>query len=505
MAASIVAALFGLSILFLFYLRQKPSLPLPPGPKGKPIIGNLADLPPPNTPEWKHWLEFQDRYGPINSITILGQTIIVLHDARMVVDLLEKRSSIYSSRPRLVFAGEMIGWNDVLALQPSNGRFRAYRKAVHQVLGTKSLVEKFNPLQEREARRFLQRLLDDPVDLVQHLRSEAGAIILKIAYGYTVKTDGHDPLVKMANDAMESFSTAGSPGMWMVDTIPALKYLPTWFPFAKFQRLGRIWRTQLLTAMETPYRMVRKQMADGTHSPSYLSALLEKPLTEEDEHIAQWTAGSLFTGGADTTVSTLITFFLAMALNPDVQTKAQEELDRVLGPYTLPCAADRPKLPYINAIVKESLRWYPVAPMGLPHLCTKEDEYQGYRIPKGAIVMQNIWSITHNPTTYSSPETFNPDRFLGATPDPDPADVVFGFGRRICPGRVLADSSIFVTVAMALAVLKIQPGAGEGKEMGGKKLEVDFSPGVVSHPVLPRGGVRVVARSKRHEEVVGGR
>ena len=78
-----------------------------------------------------------------------------------------------------------------------------------------------------------------------------------------------------------------------------------------------------------------------------------------------------------------MTFFLAMALNPGVQIKAQEELDRVLGPYTLPCATDRPRLPYINAIVKESLRWYPVAPMGLPHLCTEEDEYEGYRIPKG--------------------------------------------------------------------------------------------------------------------------
>ncbi|PWY71805.1 putative cytochrome P450 [Aspergillus sclerotioniger CBS 115572] len=499
--AAFVIAFFGLTLLLILRLRQKPSLPLPPGPKGKPIIGNLGDLPPPDTPEYKHWLQLRDRYGPINSITTLGQTIIILHDARMAVDLLEKRSSVYSSRPRLVFAGEIIGWNDVLALQPYNGRFRAYRKALHQVLGTKALVSKFNPLQELEARRFLQRLLDDSENLVQHIRTEAGAIILQIAYGYTINPDGHDPLVKMANEAMESFSTAGSPGMWLVDTIPALKYLPSWFPFAKFQRLGRTWRTQLLTTVETPYQLVREKMANGTQTPSYLSSLLnkEKPLTEEEEFIAKWTSVALFTGGSDTSVSTLMTFFLAMALNPDVQTKAQEELDRVLGPYTLPCASDRPRLPYINAIVKESLRWCPVAPMGLPHLCTEEDEYEGYRIPKGAIVMQNIWSFTHNPTTYPEPDRFNPERFLGETPQADPAEVVFGFGRRICPGRVLADSSIFMTVAMVLAMMRISPEEGMGGKSG-----VELTPGVVSQPVLPRGGVRVVARSKQHEEVVRG-
>lgn len=83
-----------------------------------------------------------------------------------------------------------------------------------------------------------------------------------------------------------------------------------------------------------------------------------------------------------------------MALNPHIQDKAQAELDTILGPYTLPKLSDREKLPYTNAIVKESLRWYPVAPMGLPHLCVEGDVYDGYSIPKGAMVMGNIWYIS---------------------------------------------------------------------------------------------------------------
>ncbi|RAL04564.1 cytochrome P450 [Aspergillus ibericus CBS 121593] len=283
-ATIIVIALVGLPLLFLLrHLRQEPSLPLPSGPKGKPIFQErygislrqpysyVLDLTPP---------------GPISSITILGQTMILLHDARMAVELLEKRFSNYSSPTSSSLCRRD---DDVLALQPYNGRFRAYRKAMHQILGTTSLVAKFNPLQELEARRFVQRFLDDPADWVQHIKTsewdrEAGAIILQIAYGHT---------------------------------------------------LGRAWRAQLLATMETPYRMVQERMANGTQGPSYLSALLEKKesLTEEEELIAKWSAGSLFTGGADTTVSTIMAFFLAMSLHPDVQVKAQEEIDRVLGPH----------------------------------------------------------------------------------------------------------------------------------------------------------------------------
>lgn len=80
-----------------------------------------------------------------------------------------------------------------------------------------------------------------------------------------------------------------------------------------------------------------------------------------------------------------------MALYPDVQKKAQEELDRVIRPNKLPTFADRAKLPYIEAVVNESLRWHPVAPMGIPHMCTEDDLYEGYLIPKGSLVLPNIW------------------------------------------------------------------------------------------------------------------
>jgi cytochrome P450 len=90
-------------------------------------------------------------------------------------------------------------------------------------------------------------------------------------------------------------------------------------------------------------------------------------------------------------VSSVGTFFLAMALNPEVQIKAQEEIDRVIGLGRLPTVEDRKRLPYINAVVQEVLRWHPVVPMGVPHMSTVDDMYDGYFIPKGSLLMPNIW------------------------------------------------------------------------------------------------------------------
>lgn len=84
-------------------------------------------------------------------------------------------------------------------------------------------------------------------------------------------------------------------------------------------------------------------------------------------------------------------FLLAMTLYPEVQVKAQDEIDRVLGPCRLPTVADRSRLPYIDAVVKEVLRWHPVGPMGVPHTSTEDDTWGEYFIPKGSMLMPNIW------------------------------------------------------------------------------------------------------------------
>jgi cytochrome P450 len=84
-------------------------------------------------------------------------------------------------------------------------------------------------------------------------------------------------------------------------------------------------------------------------------------------------------------------FFLAMVLSPDIQAKAQDEIDRVVGRNRLPSFVDKSSMPYISCVVWECFRWNPPLPMAAPHFVTEDDEYKGYRIPKGSTIMPNVW------------------------------------------------------------------------------------------------------------------
>lgn len=101
----------ALAVLLALYLARKLSqrsqLPLPPGPKPWPLVGNIADFPPAGEPEWKHWLKFKEQYGPVCSLTVLGQTIIIIHDREIIYELFEKKALSYSARPFATFASDM--------------------------------------------------------------------------------------------------------------------------------------------------------------------------------------------------------------------------------------------------------------------------------------------------------------------------------------------------------------------------------------------------------------
>lgn len=170
-----------------------------------------------------------------------------------------------------------------------------------------------------------------------------------------------------------------------------------------------------------------------------------------------------------------------MVIYPEIQKKAQLEIDTVIGTDRLPNFGDRSSLPYINALAKEVLRWQPVAPMGMPHLAAQDDVYQDMFIPKGTILVPNIRVFTHDAEIYKNPDYFQPERFLGKESEMDPTTLCFGFGRRICPGRELADSDLFLTIAISLAAFNIVKTKNATYSEDDSSLR--FMSGVVSHPI----------------------
>ncbi|KAF4601249.1 hypothetical protein EYR38_005901 [Pleurotus pulmonarius] len=483
---SLIARLLAASLFFAIFIvlriKFRPRrLPLPPGPKGLPLVGNILDMP--KEQEWLTFAKWGEKWGDICSISILGQTIIILNSPEAATDMLDKKSSIYSDRPVLQMGGELVGWKNTMALLPYGERFRNYRRSFHRTIGTRSNVAKFHSPQELETRRFLSRVLVNPAELSSHIRQTVGSVTLRITHGYETR-EANDPFIELADKATEQFSLATAPGGWMVDFIPWLRHVPDWVPGTEFKQKAKAWSCTLNAMADQPFEFVRKQMAAGVASPSFTSLLLEskQPHPEAEDDI-KWISASLYSGAADTTVSAIYAFFLAMALHPEVASKAQQEIEAVVGTNRLPTFADREHLPYVSALTKEVLRWNSVVPLGpyiihlvhmhrakryltaVPHVATQDDVHEGYFIPKGSLVMPNLWGMTHDPRRYRNPTVFNPERFIpseGRHVEPDPYDVVFGFGRRICPGSYLADGMIFITCAMSLAVFNISKAVEHG-------------------------------------------
>ncbi|SPJ71997.1 related to O-methylsterigmatocystin oxidoreductase [Fusarium torulosum] len=374
----------------------------------------------------------------------------------------------------MVFAGEMVGWEDSVGFSGYNDRLKTYRKNMARIIGSKTAAAEYNSLQEAEVGHFLLHVLDKPENMVDHIRKEAGSVILKIAYNYTAEPFKEDVLINMAGKSMDNFATAGVPGAFLYDMFQTGCQGPT------FKRLARQWSSELGDLLEKPYAFVKHQHSLGRKDNSFVTRLLEAgDSTAEEKLTNKWSAASLYAAGADITVSSLACFFLAMKPYPEVQKKAQEEIDRVVGGDRLPTTEDRSNTSHLDAIVKEVLRWHPIAPMGLPHTCTEDDIFDGYLIPKGSMVVSNILHFAHDPEVYSEPMAFKPERFLsddGNQPKLDPQTYAFGFGRRVCPGRALAENALFLNIAQSLAVFNIS------KDEKEPELQLKFTSGVVSHP-----------------------
>ncbi|OAA78163.1 Cytochrome P450 [Akanthomyces lecanii RCEF 1005] len=399
----------------------------------------------------------------------------------------------------------MCGFHKWISFMQYDPTWRQHRKAIHQQMGTKKTAAQFNDAQDMETRRLLVRLTEDPKGLFQHIRSEAAAIILRVTYGYAINPHEPDPLMLLIDTMMDNFSKAFVPACWVVDSIPLLRFLPSWLPGMSFKTTAADWLRINHQANDVPYAFVQQQMQKGTHRPSYVSQQIEQStrdgtlaMDRDVEDTIKWTASVMYGGGSDTTAAVISAFFQAMVMFPDVQAKAQREIDTVVGSSRLPELQDQDQLPYVSAVVKEALRWFPITPMGVSHVNEEEIEYAGFTIPKGSIIMPATWWFQNDPQVHANPSSFEPERFMAPRNEPDPAQTIFGHGRRVCPGRFLADMSLFLTLSRVLAVLDVRKAVDKSGQPIDAKLQ--FQPGMISRPAeFP---FYIAVRSPSHARLV---
>ncbi|KAH6908361.1 O-methylsterigmatocystin oxidoreductase [Coprinopsis sp. MPI-PUGE-AT-0042] len=457
--------------------RNPRGLPLPPGPKGVPILGNMLQI-----AQGKSWETYQDlsrEFGNLIYLEIMGKPLLILNSTKEINDLLEKKGL-------KLFRSLQMGWD--FGLADYGPYWKDNRRVFHQYFNPGQL-SKYHPVLEQQSRVFLQRLAADPHDFMEIAKYFFGAVVMQISYG--VSDPGYtSKLIDDAEAIVGGFAEVAIPGRFLVDTFHFLRFVPSWFPGAQWKRVLEgygakckdVYHRTFEDAMERSRNGIQGQHANVADDIIPKLPDTSDPTYKAKEEEARNATLIAYISGVDTTTHSAHALFLALAMYPKVQKRAQEELESVIGACRLPKPSDMPKIPYLVALIKELSRWHSVAPLAVPRTVRDDAEYNGYFIPKGTM----------------DPMEFRPERYLkdgqidSSVLDPDAA--AFGFGRRICPGRHLSNESLTFMVASLLSVFNITP----AKDVNGKPVPLRHDTGTELVPKLAPFEIEIVPRSPAH-------
>jgi len=435
-----LAALVPVSLLLLNRLLYGK---LPPGPRPRPVVGNLFDVQPVRCRCYQEWAR---RYGPIMTVWLGSQPTVVVSTAELAREVLKTHDQSLADRvrdrssERFSRGGKDLIWADYGA------HYIKVRKLCNLELFTPRRLEALRPIREDEVTAMVESVHravtapgneGKPLVVKNHLSMVAFNNITRLAFGKR--------FVNAAGELDEQgreFKGIVTDGIKIGASLSIARYIPwlKWLTPADnevFKAHGDR-RDRLTVKIMEEHAKALKQRGAQQHFVDALFTLREQYDLSDNTVIGLlW---DMITAGTDTTVISVEWAMAELVRNPRVQEKAQEELDRVVGRDRVLLETDFPNLPYLQALVKESLRLHPPTPLMLPHKASASVKIAGYDIPKGATVIVNVWAVARDPEVWDDPLEFRPERFLQENIDIKGADfrvLPFGAGRRVCPGAQL--------------------------------------------------------------------
>ncbi|KIV77917.1 hypothetical protein PV11_09689 [Exophiala sideris] len=433
----------------------------PDGPRGPFMFGTLQQK-----KKKLHWNQelasHIPHYGDFFSINMGKAKVVVLSSPTAVDDLIVKRGQKYSSRPSSSPTGRIVAQSR-LGQTPYGEEFRRHRKLVHSILGMQN-AKIFMPYQEYESRQVLKNLLDQPTTFYTEVHRYSASVTFSLLLGARfVSPDTKIPR-EIQNKMYEMFA-ATRPGYWFADRVPLLNYLPD--ALAPWRAKAHRIFDHLIEFWGVFYDSMEERIKKGDAPDCFIKRFLESPevvdFTEIDRRIV---LSELLSAGAETTATNLQWFFKAAVLYPEAVKKAQQELDEVIGRDRFPTWEDRQQLPYIVAFVDELHRWGSPSPLAFYHATSEVDTYRGKTIPAQTTVIYNAGAIHHSDMYYRQHKDFIPERFL---PEKDTRHMPnyahaqmhygYGVGRRECPGKHVAESSLFIVISRILWAFDIGTGS----------------------------------------------
>ncbi|XP_039137398.1 LOW QUALITY PROTEIN: flavonoid 3'-monooxygenase CYP75B137-like [Dioscorea cayenensis subsp. rotundata] len=457
LATLLISSIFTIIFIFISNKKKKTNkAPLPPGPTGWPIVGNLLQL---GSKPHETLHDLSKIYGPLYRLKLGSVTFVIANSADVASQFLRTHDANFSNRPPNTFGDHMAYNHKGPAFVPYGPRWRMIRRLSNTHLFSTKALDDLRQVREEEvamlARKFVQAKdtsVSVGVEVGKELNACAANALTRALFRRRVFEEDNGPDVgefRKVLDEVLKLATALS----VEDFIPWVKALDLRGFGSKLKKLHR-WYDDTLTKIveehKTRPKIANEGEAEGKDFLSVLLALKEADTKDEetDNKLTDTDIKALltvlFTGGTDTTSSTVEWALVELIRHPDILAAAQKELDSIVGRSRLVSELDLNNIPVLQAIIKETFRLHPPVPLLIPHTASEACEVAGYHIPKAATLLVNTWTICRDPDVWSRPLEFDHSRFLPAQKHAD-VDVKgshfelipFGTGRRICLGMRL--------------------------------------------------------------------
>ncbi|XP_076048586.1 cytochrome P450 2L1-like isoform X1 [Oratosquilla oratoria] len=461
-----------LSVLFVivcvYFLDAKPKN-LPPGLWGLPVIGYIFSM----LPFPEQIKNLQRRFGDIASWRIGSRITILISDFATIKSALGHPN--LAGRPDF-FSFNIFSHFENMGIVNSNGPQwqHARRFALHHLkdfgMGKTSLEDTIIP-EVNQLINEISKQEGEPMEISNALNVSILNIIWKLVADRRYNINDEE-ILTFQKMVYENFEIAQGPVM-------LLDYFPWFFHILPSWVINKVMKVNIMEYNRNNLNDFNKQIVEEhkksriPHNPrDYIDAYLDQ---EEEKHNPNSsfkfelfdlliTMRDLFEAGSETTSSTFRWMIALMAVNPDVQTKVQAEIDAAVPRDRVPNLNDRKNLQYLEAMLNEVHRHASFIPLCIPHMVFEDTYLEGYVLPKGSIVMANISSCHFNPRYWKYPKIFYPEHFIdekGKCMNKREGFLPFSVGRRVCPGETLARTELFLFTSAVLQQFTIKSPPGE--------------------------------------------
>ncbi|KAK7321794.1 hypothetical protein VNO77_32739 [Canavalia gladiata] len=496
-------AMFVLSFLYFFILfiiihRRKVTnrarASLPPGPSPLPLIGNLHQLDK-SSPHRYLW-QLSKRYGPLVSLRYGSVPTLIVSSAKMAKEVLKTHDLKFASRPQ--FLGlRKLSYNGLdLGFAPYGPYWREMKKLCVIHLFSSHRVQSFRPIREDEVSRMIRKLshheaTGEVVNLTETLMSFTNSLICRIAFGKKYGNEYEEVETESKRSRLQGLleeAQALLTEFYFSDYIPLLGWVDGVRGILRrlektFKELDELYERVIYDHMDSGRDRSKTGEREVADIIDIFLQLLNDRSFSFDLTLDRIKAVlmNIFIAGTDPSSVTVVWAMTALLRNPKVMNKVKGEVRNLFGDKDFINEEDVERLPYLKAVVKETLRLFPPSPLLLPRETIERCNLGGYEIEPKTLVYVNAWAIARDPEKWENAEEFCPERFLGSSVELKENEfelIPFGAGRRICPAKHMGVVNVELSLANLVHNFDWELPEGVNKE---DMLDTEVKPGISMH------------------------